>query len=162
MSQIKLIPIKTKKSLLDPKKYQRALKDARDEAEIGVIGDYRKTVSTWDHKPPFYSTRARDSIIIFTPDKIYEYVSGGTKAHLIFPRRAKALRFRSTFRPKTRPQVISSGQGSRSGKVIFSRGVIHPGSKARLFHETIGKKWIKKYPSLVNQYLRRVIATDLA
>lgn len=156
MPVLKLVPIKTKKGFLDPKKYQRALKDARDEAELGVIADYKKTTATWNHKPPFYSVQARESIIIFTPDRIYEYVSGGTQPHLILPRRAKVLRYRSKFRPKTRPQVISSSQGARSGRVIFSRGVIHPGTKARLFHETIGKKWLKKYPSLVNAHLRKI------
>jgi len=160
MPQIKLVPIKTRKGLLDPKKYKQALKDAREEAEMGVLEDYRKTTRTWAHQPPFYSVIARESIIIFTPDKIYEYVSEGTRAHLIFPKRARALRYRANFRAKTRPQVISSSQGSKSGKVIFSKGVIHPGTKARLFHETIGKKWIKKYPSLVNAQLRKATATD--
>jgi len=154
MPQIKLVPIKMSKKNLDPKRYRDALKNAQDEAELGVIEDYKKTTKTWNHKPNFLSVRAKSTITIFTNDEIYEYVSEGTKAHLIFPKNAKALRFSSKFRAKTRPRVIGSGQGSKSGKVVYSQGVIHPGTKAREFHHIIGKKWIKKYPALIRAQLK--------
>lgn len=156
MPQIKLIPIKMPKKHLDPARYKAAIESAKDEAEIGVIEDYKKTTSTWTHKPRFFSVRARDTVTVFTDDKIYEYVSEGTKPHLIFPKRAKALRFAAKSRAKTRPRVIASGQGSKSGKVIFSKGVIHPGTTAREFHRIIGEKWSKKYPTIMRKHLKTV------
>lgn len=154
MPQIKLIAIKVKKDHLSPKRYKQALESAKDEAEIGVLDDYKKTTRTWTHQPKFYTVRARDTLTVFTDDKIYEYVSEGTKPHLIFPKRGKSLRFSANSKAKTRPRVITSSQGSRSGKVVFSKGVIHPGTTAREFHRIIAEKWIKKYPPIVNRHLK--------
>lgn len=154
MPQIKLIPIKVKPDHLSPKRYKQAFDAALDEAESGVLADYQKTVRTFTHKPPFYSTRSQGTLIIFTPDKIYNMLDAGTRPHLIFPKRARALRFRGRFRSKTTPRVIGSRQGSKSGKVVFSKGVIHPGTQAREFHKMISEKWIKKFPPILNRHLK--------
>lgn len=154
MPQIKLVPIKVKKDHLSPKRFKQAIERAKDEAEIGVLDGYYKTTKTWKHAVRFYSVRARDTLTVFTDDKIYEYVSEGTKPHLIFPRRAKALRFSAKSRAKTRPRVIASGQGSKSGKIVFSKGVIHPGTQAREFHKVIATKWEKKYPTIMRAQIK--------
>ena len=129
--------------LLDPAKLQSAVNTALDKVAKDVQTDYKATYRTW--------TKVRPDAKITTPgtgmrkvevtDKVYRYVDHGTRAHVIRPKRAKFLFFaRSGFRAKTRPGWIGSGAGSRGVRDTFSKGVKHPGTKPRLFTETIFEK----------------------
>lgn len=157
MPQIKLEVIKVPKDFLDPRAIKRALERAYDTAEIGVLTDYESTVATWKKKPHFYSTRQKNTIIVWTDDKIYQYVNYGTSAHLIFPKRARALRFRAGYRAKTHVRVIKAGSGGSFGATRFSKGVIHPGTEARNFDQEISKKWDRVFPQIVDDELSRVL-----
>ncbi|MCI0349918.1 MAG: hypothetical protein L0Z53_10875, partial [Acidobacteriales bacterium] len=76
-----------------------------------------------------------------TNNKIYRFVTRGTRAHVIKPKRKTFLRFRSVYRAKTTRRVIGSKQGGASGEPVFTRkSVLHPGTKAREFEEEINAR----------------------
>jgi hypothetical protein len=122
--------------------------------------DFEKTVRTWRRKPKFEvllsQARGRLSVLIGTNDEVYAYVDRGTRPHLIFPRRAKALRFRGVYTAKTVPGVIDSREGGASGDEVFAAGVAHPGTAPRRFEETIARKWRTLYKRRMEQIMREV------
>lgn len=126
--------------------------------EIGK--DFSATTKTWNHKPKFANEfedgRNRIRVAASTGDKIYGYVSGGTRPHMIRPKRGKVLRFPGgKYRAKTSPGTIGSSSGGSSGAAVFSRGVRHPGTKARNFDETIAKKWERPFRKRINEAVKR-------
>lgn len=126
-----------------------------------VKKDFEATVKTWDHKPKFESAislkGAGPQFLVGTDDEIYGYVDKGTKPHVIKPKRAKVLRFAGTYRAKTSPGVIGSSSGGSSGAEVFSRGVKHPGTKARNFEEAIGRKWEKAFKGRMEEAMKRAV-----
>jgi hypothetical protein len=98
---------------------------------------------TWRHKAP--ATIAKTGPYertITVDDPIYVMLNDGTRAHDIKPKRpGGVLRFQGPFRPKTVPNEIRSNKGSVGGVVSWSRGVHHPGTKARNWDRVIAKKW---------------------
>lgn len=127
-----------------------------------VLKDFEATVKTWDHKPKFelaISLKGKGpQFIAGTDDEIYGYVNFGTRPHRIVPKRAKVLRFRGTYSAKTTPGVIGSKSGGSSGDVVFSKGVNHPGTKARNFDKQIGKKWEKSFRGEMHDAMKRARA----
>lgn len=112
----------------------------------GIAKDFEATTKTWEHKPKFsrelQSGPTRIRAYVWTIDEIYGYVNSGTKPHRIVPKRSRVLSFPGgQYRAKTSPGVIGSSSGGSSGGQVFSRGVRHPGTKARDFEGTIEKKW---------------------
>lgn len=125
----------------------------------GIAKDFEATTRTWDNKPKFsrdlQSSPSRIRAYVWTVDAVYGYVSGGTKPHRILPKRGKVLRFAGTYRAKTTPGVIGSSNGGSSGPEVFSRGVQHPGTKARNFDEAIEKKWQAPFQKRMNAAMDR-------
>ena len=134
-----------KKLIADPVKLKRSLTNALNGVAKDIQIDFMVTVQTWEHRVPFliqvlgYYRR-----IVATDDEIYGYVNNGTRPHRIMPK-GKMLRFNTPFRPKTLPNKIYSGSGSKGTNVVFSRGVNHPGTKARKFDVAIHDKWEKEF-----------------
>jgi hypothetical protein len=67
-------------------------------------------------------------------------VDQGTDPHIIVPKRARVLRFQSSYKAKTRVNVIGSNSGGSWGIVIATRFVRHPGNAARNFTIMISEK----------------------
>ena len=72
------------KSLLgDPKRIMRAIDNALNGAAIDVHADFNVTTQTWKGKPEFVikigSKPNTFERYIYTLNKIYKFVSGGTK-----------------------------------------------------------------------------------
>jgi hypothetical protein len=66
--------------------------------------------------------------------RIFGYVDKGTDAHVILPKNGRYLRFRTGYSALTAPIAnANAGSGKATGPEVFSRGVIHPGIKAREF-----------------------------
>lgn len=124
------------------------------EVEKEALGDFEKTVDTWEHKPKFEHEHHVDDagveVLVGTDDEIYGYVNYGTKRHPIYAgiytgkSDKKVLAFPSSFTPKTTPNVIGSGPGGSGGNMVFTPYVDHPGTKARNFDKIIAKKWEKR------------------
>lgn len=121
------------------REYARALNETIEEANR----DFKKTIRTWRTKPGFLIRRASPVKLkaqVFTTNEIYFYVTRGTRPHIIRPKNAAALSFRSGFQPKTTPRMIRSDAGRRFGPRVFARQVHHPGTKARDFDVVIAKR----------------------
>lgn len=126
-----------------------------------VDKDFDATVKTWEHSvrfdKEFESGRSRIRFSTMTSDPIYGYVSGGTRPHRIVPKRAKVLAFPGTYTAKTAPGVIGSRSGGSSGETVYSKGVMHPGTKARNFPEAIEKKWRSPFPRRMKAAMGRAV-----
>lgn len=146
--KITLRPIVPKRPIFDTARFEtlsaRAIQDSKD----GILNDFKKTVSTWTHKPRFYVTRRGFDWYIGTNDEIYGYVDNGTVPHVIRPKspRGRLRFFRSGFRAKSRVNYIASYMGQKASKdLTFAKIVHHPGTKARNFSLKISEKWQKEF-----------------
>lgn len=136
------------------------MEDALEEVNQGIVKDFERITRTWDHKPDFEviteTRRGRVESLVGTDDKIFGYLEHGTrKNYPIRPKRAKALRFMSGFRPKTTIGGLQSGAGGSFGDVIFRRGVIHPGIKARKWMPKIQQRAEKRARKVINKHIAR-------
>lgn len=105
--------------------------------------DFALPAQTWRHKVGVsIATTAPYERTITVDDDIYAMLNEGTKAHDIKPKRpGGVLRFQGPFRAKTVPNEIRSNKGGVGKVVTWSRGVHHPGTKARNWDRVIAKKW---------------------
>ncbi len=91
---------------------------------------------------------------------IWKWVSRtGTKKHKI-PKRPKPgrsrLRFKTGYRPKTRPNPARfGGAGVATGPVTYARQVTHPGFKPRKFEQKLLKDLRPAYDKAVRNGARR-------
>jgi len=138
--------------------FKRAIQSAAKAAASEMEKDFKATVATWSSKPKFEKIVAVDpnvEVLVGTDDKVYGYVNDGTRPHLIFPKRAKALSFRwggkGSYKPKTKPRFIGSLPGGATGPRIARPYVQHPGTKAREFDKTIEKKWRSAFKRRMEQ-----------
>lgn len=140
--RIGMQPIRPRKNLLDYRVYEAALKEAfRDEIMPELVDRFEAVVSDWEHKPDFQARMKVDAHQIEvtvkpTGDnaKIWRYVDEGTRPHVIRPRRAKALSFRTGYSARTRaPARAHAGTGRATGEQVSARLVQHPGTEARGF-----------------------------
>lgn len=136
--------------------------NALRKAGTQIKQDFEQTTATWKHKPKFEIlislAGGGPTLLVDTNDRVYGYVNRGTKPHPIRPKRAKALAFQSGYQAKTAPGVIGSGPGGPFGDTVFSKGVRHPGTKARKFDEAIKKKREKWFKGQMEQALKAGVA----
>lgn len=121
--------------------------------------DFEKTTETWEHKPKFESlvsqAKGQLTVLAGSDDPIYRYVSEGTRPHLIFPRRAKALHFFGTYTAKTVPGVLGSRSGGPGGDEVFSKYVAHPGTEPRHFDQIVERIWRKKFKDRMESAMKK-------
>lgn len=121
----------------------KALTDATNETLNKVKHDFERTTQGWRTKVKFTVQKARVTAngiegSAGTDNAVYGYVNNGTKAHIIRPKRAKALRFQTGYRPKTRFRTLVSISGAGAyGPFAYAQVVHHPGTKPREFDYTI-------------------------
>ncbi len=133
-------------------------------AEVESVGndmilDLELTTATWDHQPKFEKLTqvGPKSVEVFvgTDDEIFGFVDKGTKAHKIRPKGPYPLRFRSKYKSKTVPNILSSRKGGASGDEVHAMSVNHPGGKPRNITKTMTKKWKKPYKRRMEGAMRR-------
>jgi hypothetical protein len=111
--------------------------------------EFDKTVTTWSDQPNFQTEHYFGQNVmwvkVLTYSKTYRLVNAGAKPHEIRPRRAKMLRFQNQYRAKSRPKLIRSFAGGKSGDYISTPVVKHPGFEARKFDETIAEEYTKTF-----------------
>jgi len=149
------VKVQLKANIPQPVDVTKIIAEERRKAvkvnQEGIRRDFKKTTRTWDHKVTFFvktAPRLSGTIVAGTDDEIYNYVSGGTKAHAIRPKptnKSGLLAFQANYKAKTIPRKLKSRKGGSSGPMVFRRAVKHPGTKARLYAETIAKKWQPKF-----------------
>lgn len=122
----------------------KALKDSVYKTASLVQRDLQSTTRTWEHKPKFDITITQQGenyiVAVGTDDKIYLFVSEGTRPHVIKAKRSPYLAFQSGYRAKTRVGVIGSNEGGAFGETVFAQSVRHPGTKARRFIDKIRER----------------------
>jgi len=162
MVSLKLQAIKPPK-MPTGEEYAKAMQAAVQKSAGLVLRDLQSTVRTWKTKVVFDVTITEQngnySVVAGTDSDVYKYVDEGTRAHPIKPKRSKYLRFSSGYRAKTRPQIIGSQDGGRTGDDVFSKGVNHPGTKARQFTKVIVSRRQKTVEQEVSQAIAKVNRT---
>lgn len=126
----------------------RAVEDELNNVMKAARDDFKKTTRTWKTKVDFILMTAHLKntdleAATGTDNEIYGYVSRGTRAHIIRPRKARILRFKSQYRAKTIKRRLGSNAGGASGETVFSANVLHPGTQAREFEEEVADKYQK-------------------
>ena len=121
----------------------RKLIEGMDRYTKLVLKEFQETTQTWSNKPSFDRLVTTNGFRIVgevsTGNKIYRYVSSGTKRHFVGPRNATRLRFRNQYTAKSDPGRIPSRSGGASGNFVFSRGHYVNGIEARKFDTQIKK-----------------------
>jgi hypothetical protein len=107
-----------------------------------------QTTEGWKNVP-FFADRLKElpqsigtTVWPFGNDKAarqYRLVTLGSPPHLILPKRAKVLRFRTGYRSATRPGSLVSRPARRFGPFASARAVSHPGFDPRNFDALIAE-----------------------
>ena len=90
------------------KALKAALEKAAEQAADGMLLDFHLTVSKWEHQPDFDTEVSVGpnsvDILAGTDNRIYGYVSGGTRDHFV-PKTGRAtMAFRPGYKAKTMPK----------------------------------------------------------
>lgn len=142
---------------------RRELRAAAEETGRRVLNKHRDVVKSWSQKPDFRLdidvAPARIEILV-TPrgrnKKRFRYVNEGTRAHIIRPRKTKALHFRTGHNPKTRPIAqYNVGDGGSTGGFVTAKQVKHPGTKPRKFTEKFMRDELPDFKRECENALRR-------
>lgn len=124
---------------------EKEVKKAQREWMTKVVKKYQGTTKHWKHKVPFRGRLSERGMVttveVGTDDEIYGYVDEGTRPHTIRPKRpGGVLAFPSVSAPKTKPGSLKSGRGKSGGPTVFTKKVMHPGTKPRGFSKQIKRK----------------------
>jgi len=146
-----------KKVPFDLGKFQKSAIDTLNDVREGVQRDFESTTATWKNKPGFKGKRATGISFVsrmWSNQNQWIWVSGGTRPHIIVPRRASRLRFQSGYRRKTTVGRLGSRAGGSFGGTVFAKAVRHPGNKPAGFEKTSADKWQPKLVKMVKQDIR--------
>lgn len=145
MPKFRLKAISVSKNFLNPKAQERAIENFLNAAAEDFRVDFLVTTQTWKDKPAFTIEKNPGERIVATNNKIYKFVSGGT--------RVRYATMTPDFVAKTTPDTIGSGPG-RGGKAFVNRNKPKPGIKARNFPAAIKKKWGPRMTKLCLQMIK--------
>lgn len=143
MTILKAFP--TGKNTYDLKKLEREMLKAVDKTTKVMRTDLKKPTRTWDTNIDVYQIAAERSGgdlsgAAGTDNRIYMFVTRGTKPHVIRAKSGGVLAYSSRYRAKTRIRTLSSYRGGGYGATRFSKTVNHPGNKKREFEEAVAEK----------------------
>lgn len=161
MTSLKALPYKP----YNPSKSIRThIQKAMNDTLATMQKDFQRTTRTWKTSVIFviHKTTANGDTLrgsVGTDNKIYGYVNDGTRAHIIRPKRARALRFQTGYRAKTKYRVLSSSSGGAYGAVAYAQIVHHPGTKPREFDITIADMRQSDFEKAVAQAIVRGTTT---
>ena len=155
-----VLPKKAK--LIDQPKLQKELRGALKGTGKLILSDFNKTTRTWSNKPSFQKKgpsrgKGELAVEVFTENLIYFFLTRGTRSHPVAPVRAKALRFQSGYKAKTRVRTIGSRSGGSFGPIAFSKGHMVKGIKARDFDKEIAKRRQKNLNNLIRLAFLRLV-----
>lgn len=124
----------------------------REKTAPEIRREFLKTVEGWEKKPDFSQKFTNSTSAVSTEvfpsgtnAGIYKLVNEGAPSHLIRPKGRGLLRFQVGYRAATSPRKISSRSKFRSGAVISTAMVHHPGFEARAFDEVIAQEYEKTF-----------------
>lgn len=123
------------------------------------VGYFKTTTKSWKTGVTFaVDGPSGGRGAVGTDNDIYEYVTRGTRAHIIAPKNASILAFPGGgSSPKTNPGILGSRKGrAAGGGTVFAHVVHHPGTKARGFEEAVAKRL---QPVLTNNVTAAILET---
>lgn len=154
---LEAIPLDRSK-LFSISKLEAEVRTATYKVRNDMIADLRRVVATWNTAVAFRSriefSRGDLVLYVFTDNKIFKFVNDGTKSHVIVPRRARALRVKFGFTPKTRYKDLNSSAGGYQGPFVLRKFVSHPGTAARDFTGALADKYRIRYHTIMTKALR--------
>lgn len=112
---------------------------------------FQKTVRTWEHPVTFHQiteSRPDPTVLVYTDDDIYGYVSGGTRVRYVV--------MTPDFSPKTRPGLLDSRPG-RGGVSHFDFRHPRPGIQARKFDVLVERRHKKRHQREVERAIQRAL-----
>lgn len=149
--------------------YDEIAKALDAEVKPDLIAYFEWVTKSWRNTQAFKATKriTKDSMTVnITPTgenaKIWEYVSHGTRPHIIMPRKARALRFEwggyGSYKPKTTTSGGYKGPGKViGGKTVFRAWVKHPGNAARNFEKHIARWYAPQFRRTMDAAVKRGI-----
>lgn len=140
-----------KATLLNDRVFRAELAAHNQKMAKRLKRSFERTTRTWNHDVRFQQmTEVKDdvSVMVYTTDRIYGYVSGGTSVR-------RAL-MSPDYDPKTKPGVLDSFPGA-GGVVYVSRDLALPGIEARRFPELVEKEHRRAYRNGVEQAIKRAV-----
>ena len=158
MAQVILKVVLPKNKLFDFKKFTTASVKVLNKTRDDIQKEFEKTTATWKGKPSFRGDRATTSKMrsqMWANSDKWVWVVRGTKPHIIRPRSAKMLSFKSGFTSKTIPRRIMSRRGGSSGMQVFAKVVNHPGTKARDFDIVVAKEQQPKLTKAMKRAIKQ-------
>lgn len=144
---------------------KKELEKGMEEVKKALIKSHEIIVADWKNKPEFRARKTISSskitVTLFPAGdnaKIWEYVDQGTEPHDIRPVKAKVLRFKLGYSPKTlaNPARTVSGGGKTTGPEVRAKLVHHPGSEPRKFSETIARDIKPDFNRIIDNTFRRI------
>ena len=148
MPNLRLEVIVPKEGIADVPRLMRVVESSLNEAADGVKMQFNRTTLSWKERPEFVIESRPGERSIYTTNKIYRFVSGGTRVRRVVMTKG--------FKSKSHPGSMYSGVGR--GGVAFgpSMKIARPGIEARKFDEQVQKRWQKELPT----QLQRAIDTE--
>ncbi len=148
---------------------QEVMRTHRTQVVKDLDGYFNRITGDWSAKtrPMLKHTISRIqgtvTTTVYPQGLIYKFVTGGTRRHIIVPKRAKFLRFMwggfGSYVPKTRPGGQYGGPGQVvNGTMQHRKRVNHPGNAARRFEYEIAKDYQPKFEKLMQDAIKRGIA----
>jgi hypothetical protein len=148
--------------------YDEIAKTLDDTVKPELIEWFDKVTADWTHKPDFKATKSitpsEMTVNVYpigTEAKIWKYVSGGTKPHLI-PKSPLPyhLKFNWGGYGSYKARTTTSGGYKGPGKVIGGtihrpKQVHHPGNKPRRFEYFIAKWYRPRYRQVMKNAVAR-------
>lgn len=130
---ITVTPILTDTSRFDPNRLRKAIKPGILNPLVNItVGDFNSHVAHYSSSPTVEKEVREFDATVGVSDRFVTMVNFGTRPHVIRPRDpGGVLAFQIGYTPKTRPGVIPSRPGGRSGETVFARKVNHPGTEPR-------------------------------
>lgn len=158
--------------LADRTATRRIMREAvTDFAEKKIKREFEGFVADWTPKnrPKFTKeiTVKPDRIaVVVRPYKrrkasrVFHWTDKGTRPHAIRPKKSNKrglLFFRTQYQPRTLPVArAQAGPGKAVGPWTAAKAVRHPGTKARLFSETVHKRTNSTFRKVVDNAFRRM------
>ena len=160
---------KIKASRLNEDAMAQAITAGMQEVGKEMKKEFEKTTRTWKNKPDFEIIEAitpnlgKVEVAVMTDDEIYGYVNDGTPEHIITPRKPDGFLWFKwagpprgvSYTSKTKPRQISSGASQTRGTLKRFNGVIHPGTEAREFDETIAEYMQPRFKRAMEKAMSR-------
>lgn len=147
--QVRLKPLSSGK-FFSAKNIGAAVKRGLKNAAKVADNDFKRSIKTWDEKPSLKTEEQNDGYTVGTDNKIYDFVSGGTRPHQI----TGNLAFQS-YQAKTSVGSLDARSGGAFGPFAYANTVTHPGIKPREFPNEVVKNVSKQIVKLVQDEIAR-------